>query len=523
MGVMCVASRITRLLVLVCLVATVMPVPSAGAYFDPFVGATKVTVPGGTSGQAYATSVAIDGDTLVGGAPWAGVGAAYVQRRVLGVWTPDSPLALPPGVTSDQFGFAVAVDGDTVVVGDRTATTHWGSSSGCVSIYVRNGATWSLEATLTGPDSQPNDLFGSSVAIEGNRLAVGAAYSNEYGVDSGAAFVFERTGSTWSAGELLPATGLDVNDFMGVSIALSGDTIAVGAADDDGPSNAQNASGAVHVFAKGLTGWTEQAIVRAATPTADSYLGRRIALAGETLLASADMEAPSGANSGAAYVFTRSGATWGQQQRLVASDGVAGARFGWGVALAGDTAVVGAHGVSVGGATNAGAAYSFQRSGTTWSQQQKLTAADASTNAEFGFALGISGDTLAVGAPNDPAGGSGLGAVYAYRAVPVATTVTIKTTATSARIGGAPILSGRVTPAGLIGKNMVVYVKKPGKRYWSYSSNRTMYSIAGNGAWYYKYTFKRGMKKGYYYFKATVPTMAGYLTSTSPTISIRLR
>jgi hypothetical protein len=110
-----------------------------------------------------------------------------------------------------------------------------------------------------------------------------------------------------------------------------------------------------------------------------------------------------------------------------------------------------------------------------------------------------------------------LGSTYAP------SSITIKTTATSARIGGAPILTGRVTPAGLIGKNMVVYVKKPGRRTWSYSSNRTMYSIGGNGAWYYKYTFKKGMTKGVYLFRATVPVMWGYATSTSPTISIRLR
>jgi Tol biopolymer transport system component len=104
-----------------------------------------------------------------------------------------------------------------------------------------------------------------------------------------------------------------------------------------------------------------------------------------------------------------------------------------------------------------------------------------------------------------------------------ATTATIKTTSTSVRIGNAPILSGRVTPAALTGWNMVVYVKKPGKKNWSYSSARTVYSLLGNGAWYYKYTFKKGMKKGVYYFKANVPALPGFATSMSPTISIRLR
>jgi hypothetical protein len=108
--------------------------------------------------------------------------------------------------------------------------------------------------------------------------------------------------------------------------------------------------------------------------------------------------------------------------------------------------------------------------------------------------------------------------------VPVATSITIRTSATSARIGSVPVLSGAVTPAGMIGRNIVVYVKKPGKRYWSYSSNRTAYSLRGSGAWLYKYTFKRGMTKGVYLFKSSVLALPGFLASESPTtVSIRLR
>ncbi len=107
---------------------------------------------------------------------------------------------------------------------------------------------------------------------------------------------------------------------------------------------------------------------------------------------------------------------------------------------------------------------------------------------------------------------------------PVATSVSIRTSAASARIGSIPILSGVVTPTGMIGRNMVVFVKKPGKAYWSYSSNRTVYGRDGGAAWLYKYTFKRGMTKGVYLFKASVLAQPGFLASSSPTIvSIRLR
>jgi hypothetical protein len=108
---------------------------------------------------------------------------------------------------------------------------------------------------------------------------------------------------------------------------------------------------------------------------------------------------------------------------------------------------------------------------------------------------------------------------------PLATSITIKTNATTSRIGGIPILSGSVSPnSGLVGKIIVVYVKKAGKSYWTYSSNRVVYSLYGNAVWQYKYYFKKGMAKGIYTYKAFVPTYTGFVASTSPTtVSIRVK
>jgi hypothetical protein len=104
------------------------------------------------------------------------------------------------------------------------------------------------------------------------------------------------------------------------------------------------------------------------------------------------------------------------------------------------------------------------------------------------------------------------------------TSITIKTSATTTSVGKTPILSGAVTPTSMIGNNMVCYVMKPGSARWTYSSNRTVYALAGGAAWQYKYTFKKGMTKGIYKFKAVVPASSGFLTSTSiKTVSIRLK
>jgi hypothetical protein len=108
--------------------------------------------------------------------------------------------------------------------------------------------------------------------------------------------------------------------------------------------------------------------------------------------------------------------------------------------------------------------------------------------------------------------------------IPALTSITIKTNATTTSIGKTPILSGAITPNGIIGKIIVVYVKKPGKTYWTYSSNRVAYSLYGNAAWQYKYFFKKGMAKGTYTYKAAIPAYPGYLASVSPTtVSIRVK
>jgi hypothetical protein len=119
---------------------------------------------------------------------------------------------------------------------------------------------------------------------------------------------------------------------------------------------------------------------------------------------------------------------------------------------------------------------------------------------------------------------NGVDDIFVYDAPMVATSITIKTTATSARTGNVPILSGAVTPIGVVGRNIVCYVKRPGKAYWTYSSNRTAYLLSGHAAWQYKYYFKPGMVKGVYTFKAVVPAYLAFATSTSPTtVSIRLQ
>ena len=309
----------------------------------------------------------------------------------------------------DRFGWAVAVSGDTVVVGaygeDSNAlgvnatlgqANNSASSAGAAYVFIRSGKTWVQQAYLKASNAGAVDHFGISVAISGDTIVIGAEGedSNAKGVNdpvgqesntaggAGAAYVFIRSGSNWSQQAYLKASNTGQFDNFGWAVAVSGDTIVVGAPSED--------SSAVGVNDP----------IGQAKNNADG--------------------------SGAAYVFTRSGNIWSQQAYLKASNTGANNFFGSSVAISKDKVVVGApsensNATSVNnpigqvnnGATGAGAAYLFVRTGVTWSQQAYLKASNTDAGDSFGRSVAISGDTLAVGAPaessnavgvNDPVG-----------------------------------------------------------------------------------------------------------------------
>jgi len=295
----------------------------------------------------------------------------------------------------------VAISGDTIVAGTskeqslQTTITNGsgassddtGSSVGAAYVFNRSDSIWSQQAYLKAPNAENNDDFGSAVAISGDTIVVGAQLesSNQTTITSGAsdnnsppggygaAYVFIRNGSDWSSQAYLKAPNAEAGDKFGNVVAISGDTIVVGAQfESSNETTITNGSGA----------------------------------ASDNLAT----------ESGAVYVFVRSGTTWSQQAYLKAPNAEASDRFGSTVAISGDTIVVGAadednaettitNGSGVGvdsvAAAEAGAVYVFVRSGTTWSQQAYLKAPNAEAGDKFGSAIAISGDTIAVGAPEE--------------------------------------------------------------------------------------------------------------------------
>ena len=361
------------------------------------------------------------------------------------------------------FGGAIAVSGNTLAVssplessnavginGNQSDTT--GGTAGAVYVFIRTGTTWSQQAYVKASNTRADARFGSSLALEGDTLVVGSSQesSSATGIDgdqsdtaapsSGAVYVFTRAGTTWSQQAYLKPSNTRAGALFGSSAALSGDTLVVGSIGEssnatgvggDQANTAALESGAVYVFTRSGTVWSQQAYIKASNTRAGIPFGSSLALAGDTLAVGslAERSSAKGINgdqtdtslsaAGAVYVFTRTGAAWSQQAYVKASNTASDVYFGHAIAVSGNTLVVGAPGESssatgINGnqsnlsAIGAGAVYVFTRNGTAWSQSSYIKAAFTRGSAYFGGAVALSGDTLAVGAIGDKSTASGL-------------------------------------------------------------------------------------------------------------------
>jgi hypothetical protein len=452
------------------------------------------------NGDQFGHSVAISGDTLVVGAfsedsDATGVdndgtndlvdrsGAAYVFARIESVWSQQAYLKASNTGLDDRFGESVAISGDTLVVGAMWESSNakgingaqdndLASISGAAYVFIRTNGEWSQQAYLKASNTGDGDQFGYSIALSGDTLVVGAPFEDgkATGVDgdqdddtrsaAGAAYVFTRTESVWSQQAYLKASNTDAADRFGESVALSGDTVVVGAfredsndtgVNGDGTDNLSIFAGAAYVFTRTEGDWNQQAYLKASNTGANDNFGISVAVSGDTLVVGANIEGSNAkgvnggetndlaAGSGAAYVFTRIEDVWSQQAYLKASNTESGDSFGRSVAISGDTLMVAtshedsnATGIDGNEADNsaeaAGAAYVFSRTvHGVWGQQAYVKASNTEANDWFGGAVAISGDFLLVGAVSEDSNAMGAngdqanndigasGAVYVFR------------------------------------------------------------------------------------------------------------
>jgi hypothetical protein len=472
----------------------------------------------------FGRSVAIYGDTLVIGAPnedstatggqannGAGnAGAVYVFVKNGGNWTQQAYLKASNAGAGDQFGSAVALEGDTLIVGAQgedsndsgiNHTLNVGADdleadAGAAYIFVRNGTTWTQQAYLKSSSPDPGDLLGISVGISGNTVVVGARDDDGLATNAGAAYIYVRNGSTWSQQQIVRASNGGSSNRFGASVAISGDTIVSGAyGHDGGVTNA----GAAYVFTRGGTTWSEQDYLLASNRTAEDLFGINVAISNETILVGARHE-DSGAtgvngsgldnsatDSGAAYVFTRSSTAWSQQAYLKASNTGTGDHFGRGLAIEGDTIVIGApleqsNAKGVNGlqtdnsADDAGAAYVFTRTSSIWTQTDYLKASNTEASDNFGWpgAVAISGSCIAVGSPLEDSSAVGTngvqndnnlsnsGAAYLFEINPAPPQLTVEAPAGSTLTSGGGVIDFGSVPVGPNGVVRTVTLRNTG-------------------------------------------------------------
>jgi hypothetical protein len=361
---------------------------------------TELTASDFVGFRHFGSAVAIDGDTAVVGVPLdseAGfnAGAACVFVRSGSTWSQQAKLTAADASSGSEFGSAVAISGDTIVVG-APSTMAGGVNVGAAYVFIRTGSTWTQQAKLAPTDAIGNDQFGVSLTIEGDTLAVGAIGTGQVFNSEGAVYVYGRSGGVWTQQARLISNEPGPGDEFGFSVAINNGTLAVGSPFDDDLFLAD--TGAIYVFSASGTTWNLQAELMAADAATSDNLGWSVALNGDTIVAGAPQRHSGADFAGAAYVFVRNGTAWSQQTLLVADDPAAFDFFGYSTAVNNNTAIVGSA-FDSSFASHGGSAYILTRAGTVWSQDSEFSASDITDDNHFGYAVAFSGSTILVGAP----------------------------------------------------------------------------------------------------------------------------
>lgn len=471
---------------------------------EDFAEAAHAQASNAEEGDVLGASIAVWGDTMVVGAygessDTTGVhtgtvpenndavnsGAVYVFTRDNGVWSQQAYIKASNTGADDLFGYSIALSGDTLAVGaygeasnaagvhaadDAAQSNDDAPQSGAVYVFTRDNGVWSQQAYIKASNPGAGDFFGSSVALSGDILVVGApnesssatgvnaaGQDNDDATGAGAAYIFVRSGDVWSQQAYVKASNAGAGDQFGSSTAVSGGTVAVGAWNEGSNAVGINAaaqdnddapqSGAVYVFTRNGTVWSQQAYVKASNTGADDRFGWSVALSGDTLAVGALGEGSSARGihtgfddevqgnddapeSGAVYVFTRAGNAWSQQAYIKASNADEEDFFGISLALLGDTLAVGAYYESssaigvhtdidnteqqLNDASRSGAVYVFTRDAGIWSQQAYVKASNTEAGVLFGSSIALADDLLVVGAPSEFGAATGSGTVYVY-------------------------------------------------------------------------------------------------------------
>lgn len=294
----------------------------------------------GGAPDRFGHSVAVSGDTILVGDTQFGLGemgVVYVFEKQDGVWEHADVFA---GAQNTSFGISSAISGNTAMIGASADQVN-GSFSGAVFVYQRSGGVWAPAGKLSPPDGDEFDQFGVSVGLSGNVAVFGAFRGEGNEVETGAAYVYERIAGVWTFAAKLTADDGMVTDMFGSDVAVSGEIVAVGA---DSHDDLGSASGAAYVFEKVDGVWTQTKELLADDGASVDLFGSSVGVSGQTVVVGARQDDDLGNASGAGYVFRKVNGVWMQTAKLLADDGAALDFFGKSIAIGGQTIAVGASG-----------------------------------------------------------------------------------------------------------------------------------------------------------------------------------
>jgi len=337
--------------------------------------------------------VSVHGNWIAGGFPYDDneTGAVYLYRYAGGVWSPSAKLFASPPDWGDRFGEAVAIHGDVLVVGAPHNSFEFkhGADVGAAYVFRRDGELWVQEQILTPSISHLRDLFGISVAVDEDTIAVGSFPLEQ---QPGHVFVFRWNGFQWNEEAILVPSDLPLDSGFGWRMALDGDAVVASAPPDGTP---EGQWGSIYVFRREGASWSQEAKLVPNEPCSSSCFGHTVALDGDVL---------AGVDSGKVGVFRRSLGTWVEEAQVIGTDTVTGDGFGYALALKGTLLAVGApYADRISLPFAEGSAYLFGYDGETWAQRSKIVR--PLIDAYFGSTVALSETWMIVGTTPSQGGG----------------------------------------------------------------------------------------------------------------------
>ena len=366
---------------------------------------TKILASDGEANDWFGISVAIDGDFCVVGArdDDGERGSAYVFRYDGAQWILDQKLYSADGIAGDWFGISVAIQGTYIFVGADADDNENGLNAGSVYVFRYDGASWLQQDMLVASDGTANDYFGRYISLDETHAVIGAYYDNAI---TGSAYVFTQLGEDWVEEEKLIASDGEPGDYFGISTAINGDYAAVGAYRDDNDNGID--AGSVYIFKRTRNGWVQEDKILASDGASSDRFGISVALDREYMITGAYYDE---AYTGSCYFFTHTDEGWVDETKVLASDGKINDFFGRSVSLEDEYAIVGAWGDS----GSSGAAYVFKQTNTSWTEEEKITAADSASNDRFGYQVALEGRNAIIGAYlDDNSNGIDAGSAYVF-------------------------------------------------------------------------------------------------------------